>query len=500
MRKISIQNIRGFIYSFFIFIWTILLLLNLVFSEELVILHTNDFHGRLVSQNQKIFEKYEYQTAGAEYISSIINNIRNQESNVLLLDAGDFSAGTIYSNLSNGQSVVDFYNYLKYDAVTIGNHEFDFGYENFLNIVKNLKMPVLCANANPLFNYTKPYVILNKYNLKIAIIGLLTPETEQITMPKALNNHKILDPIETLNKYKSEILSYNPDITIALTHLGVKEDEKLAKNIDYVDLIIGGHSHTELFQPININNNNKNILIFQTGSYGKYIGYIKINIDKTNKKIDLINYKLFPTINQIINPDKKVNKILEKYISSADKYSNEIIGYSNTDFDKKSENIYNNLGTLLTNIMIYHTNSDIAFYNTGGIRDTIKKGNITYGQIFNVLPFENMLITVKMKGKDIIELLNKMNTKKTPLKFNSSLEFKDNKWFLNNQELQEDKDYKVATIDFLYYGGDGYTEFKKYPVFENYGYIRDIIVYYIKKHSPLNDSLEPIRNYPLKNN
>ncbi len=143
--------------------------------------------------------------------------------------------------------------------------------------------------------------------------------------------------------------------------------------------------------------------------------------------------------------------------------------------------------------MIYHTNSDIAFYNTGGIRDTIKKGNITYGQIFNVLPFENMLITVKMKGKDIIELLNKMNTKKTPLKFNSSLEFKDNKWLLNNQEIQEDKDYKVATIDFLYYGGDGYTEFKKYPVFENYGYIRDIIVYYIKKHSPLNDSLEPIR-------
>ncbi len=294
MTKILPHYLKLLIYSLFTFIWVLLLLINLTFSEELVILHTNDFHGRLVSQNQKIFEKYEYQVAGAEYISSIINNIRNQESNVLLLDAGDFSAGTIYSNLSNGQSVVDFYNYLKYDAITIGNHEFDFGYDNFLNIVKNLKMPVLCANANPLFNYTKPYVILNKYNLKIAIIGLLTPETERITMPKALNNHKILDPIETLNKYKSEILSYTPDITIALTHLGVKEDEKLAKNIDYIDLIIGGHSHTELFQPININNNNKNILIFQTGSYGKYIGYIKINIDKTNKKIDLINYKLSP--------------------------------------------------------------------------------------------------------------------------------------------------------------------------------------------------------------
>lgn len=500
MAKKILQNFKILIYSIFSFIWILLLVVNLVFSEELIILHTNDFHGRLVSQTQKIFSKYEYKTAGAEYISSVINNIRNQEKNVILLDAGDFSAGTIYSNLSYGQSVVDFYNYLKYDVVTIGNHEFDFGYDYFLNIVKNLKMPVLCANANPLFNYTKPYVILNKYNLKIAIIGLLTPETEQITMPKALNNHKILDPIDTLNKYKSEILSYNPDIVIALTHLGVKEDENLAKNVDYIDIIIGGHSHTELFQPINITNNNKNILIFQAGSYGKYIGYIKLNIDKTNKKIDLINYKLYPTINKIITPDKKVNKILEKYISYADKYSNEIIGYSNTEFDKKSENIPNNLGTLLTNIMIYHTNSDIAFYNTGGIRDNIKKGDITYGEIFNVLPFENMLITLKMKGKDIIELLNNMNTKKTPLKYNSSLEFKDNKWFLNNQEIQEDKEYKVATIDFLYYGGDGYTEFKKYPVFENYGYIRDIIVYYIKTHSPLNDSLEPIKNYSKTKN
>lgn len=483
---------KYFILSFILsFIWILILFLNIAFSEELVILHTNDFHGRLVPQEQKIFEKYEYKLAGAEYISYIINNIRNQERNLLLLDAGDFSAGTIYSNLSYGQSVVDFYNYLNYDAVAIGNHEFDFGYDNFLNIVKNLKMPVLCANADPLFKYTKPYIILNKNNLKIAIIGLLTPETEQITMPKSLNNHKILNPIETLNKYKSEILSNNPDLVIALTHLGIKEDEKLAKNVDYIDIIIGGHSHTTLFEPINIQNNNKNILIFQTGSYGKYIGYIKLNVD--NKKINLINYKLYPTINKIINGDKKVNNILDKYILQANKYANQKIGFSNTTFDKKSKDISNDLGILLTNIMVFYTKADIAFYNTGGIRDIIDKGNITYGQVFNVLPFENMLITIKMKGKDIINLLNNMENKKTPLKYNNSLEFKNNKWLLNGKEILEDNEYKVATIDFLYYGGDGYTEFKKYPVFENYGYIRDLSVDYIKNYSPLNSSLDPLR-------
>jgi 5'-nucleotidase/UDP-sugar diphosphatase len=482
-----------FIYYIISFIWILLVFINPILAEELVILHTNDFHGRIVSQNQKIFEKYEYEVAGAEYISSIINNIRTQEKNVLLLDAGDFIAGTIYSNLSYGQSVVDFYNYLNYDAITLGNHEFDFGYEQFLNIVKNLKMSVLCANANPLFKYTKPYIIINKNNLKIAVIGLLTPETEKITMPKALNNHKILDPIETLNKYKSEILSNNPDLIIALTHLGVKEDEKLAKNVDYIDLIIGGHSHTTLYEPITIQNNNKNILIFQTGSYGKYIGYIKLNVNKNPKNIDLISYKLYPTINKIITPDNQITKILNKYISDSEKYATKILGQSNTTFDKNSKDVSNNLGTLITNIMVYYTNSDIAFYNTGGIRDILNKGNITYGQVFSILPFENMLITVKMKGKDILELLNNMENKKTPLKYNSSLEFKENKWLLNGKEIQEDKEYKVATIDFLYYGGDGYTEFKRYPVFENYGYIRDIIANYIKEHSPLNDSFEPLK-------
>lgn len=469
---------------------TIVLILILVFAsvfaKELNIVHLNDFHGRLVPQVQKIYKNYSYTVAGAEYISAIVNNIKQKEKNVLLFDAGDFSAGTIYSNLSNGLSVVDFYNYLKFDAVALGNHEFDFGYDAMKNMVRRLSAPVLCANAYPLFDNTKPFVIINKDGLRVAVIGLLTPETKIITMPNALNNRDIIDPVETLNKYKNDILAQNPDLVVVLSHCGVKEDERIAKNVDFVDLIVGGHSHTELFEPIVVENNNKKIYIVQAGSYGKYVGHIKLNVE--NKKIKSFNYSLYPTINAIINPDKNAYKVVQNYIVDAEKYSSEVIGFSDVELNKDSKDIDKNLGTFITNVLSYMTNSDIAFYNHGGIRDVLNKGEITYGEIFNILPFENTVVKFKMKGSDLISLLDSMDQKKTKLHYNDSLENINGKWFLRGKELKEDEYYTVATVDFLYYGGDGYTEFSKFPVLQNYGYARELIVDFIKKNSPIKSS------------
>lgn len=467
-------------------VFIIVYLFFTVLAQELNILHLNDFHGRLVPQVQKIYKDYYYTVAGAEYISSIINNLRKNNENVLLLDAGDFSAGTIYSNLSNGISVVDFYNYLGFDAITLGNHEFDFGYDSFVNIVKKMNTNVLCANASPLFENTKPYVILNKNGLKIAIIGLITPETKIITMPSALGNREIIDPVQTLNSYKKQIMDNNPDLVILLSHCGVKEDERIAKNVEYIDLIIGGHSHTELFEPIYVENNNKKIYIVQAGSYGKYIGHLKLDIQ--DKKINKIDYKLYPTINSIINPDLHAKKIIQNYIMEAEKYSSRIIGTSDISMDKNNPNKELNLGTFITNVLAYMTDSDIAFYNNGGIRDTLHSGNITYGQIFNILPFENTVVKFKMKGKDIVNLLNNMDKKKTKLHYNIDLKNVDGKWFLKGKEIEPNDFYTVSTVDFLYYGGDGYNEFSSYPVINNYGYAREIIVRYITENSPIRGS------------
>ncbi|MCX7758276.1 MAG: bifunctional metallophosphatase/5'-nucleotidase [bacterium] len=460
-----------------------LFLILIIFARDVNIVHINDFHGRLVPQVQKVYKEYSYTVAGAEYISSIIRNIRQNNENVFLFDAGDFSAGTIYSNLSQGMSVVDFYNYLGFDAVVIGNHEFDFGYEAFAKMVKGLSTNVLCANADPIFENTKPFVVLNKYGLNIAVVGLLTPETKMITMPNALGGREIVDPIESLKRYKSDILKHNPDLVVVLSHCGLKVDENVAKNVDYVDLIIGGHSHTELFEPVVVENNNKKIYIVQAGSYGKYVGHIKLNIQ--NRKINGFEYKVYPTINAIIVPDKDANLVIQKYVSEAHKYSSRIIGRSEVTMDKNNKDKNLNLGTFITNVLAYVSDSDIAFYNNGGIRDVLHKGEITYGQIFNILPFENSLVKFKMKGSDIIKLLNNLDNKKTKLHYNEDLENREGKWYLKGKEIREDEFYSVSTVDFLYYGGDGYTEFSSYPVIKNYGYSRELLVNYIRNNSPI---------------
>jgi len=475
------------IKRFVIFVVVFLLVSISVFAKELNIIHLNDFHGRIVPEVQRIYKQYNYQVAGAEYIYSVIDHLRNNNENVLLFDAGDFSAGTIYSNFSYGLSVVEFYNRLKFDAICIGNHEFDFGYDNFKNIVKNLSSNVLCANSKPLFENTKPFVIINKYGLKIAVIGVLTPETKIITLPNALGNRDIFDPITALNDYKQEIMSYSPDLVVVLSHCGVDMDKKIASEVGYIDLIIGGHSHTEIFEPLVIENNNKKIYIVQAGSYGKYIGHIKLNVE--NKRIDTLKYSLYPTINAIITPNKAVTSYLRKYIDDAKKFAEEVVGYSDVTMEKNSSDLNLNLGVFITNVLALVTNSDIAFYNNGGIRDVLRSGKITYGQVFSILPFENQVVKFKMKGKDIVNLLENMSNKKTSLVFNSNLVKRDGNWYLNNSKIDEERFYAVSTVDFLYYGGDGYTEFMSCPVVANYGYARDVIVDYIKKNSPLKGAL-----------
>ncbi|MEN3014715.1 MAG: bifunctional UDP-sugar hydrolase/5'-nucleotidase [bacterium] len=463
-----------------------LLTLLTVFAQEVNIIHINDFHGRVVPEVQRIYKDYRYTVAGAEYISSIIKYLRENNKNVLVFDVGDFSAGTIYSNLSQGKSVVELYNYIGFDAICLGNHEFDFGYEAFVSMVNNLKSEVLCANSSPLFDKVKPYTILNRSNIKIAVIGLITPETPYITMPGALGGRTILDPVETLLKYKNEILNHNPDLVIALSHCGIKQDQKIAKEVDYVDIIIGGHSHTELFEPIIVENNNKKIYIVQAGSYGRYVGHIKLHIQ--DKQIKNFICNLYPTINAIITPDKQASKKIENYILEAQKQANQIIGKSEVTLDKNSKSIETNLGSFITNVIAAYTNSDIAFYNHGGIRDTLNKGDITYGQVFSILPFENTVVKFKMKGEQIVKLLDNLESKKTRLHYNIDLEKKEGKWFLKGKPIQDENEYTIATVDFLYYGGDGYTEFSSCPIIQNYGYARDIIVQYIKQNSPITSS------------
>ncbi len=256
-----------------------------IFAEQkmkLVILHTNDTHSQVEPTDKSTLKTADM--GGYARRMGVIKKIRADEKKVLLFDAGDFSQGTPYFNFFNGRVEVDAMNRMKYDAVTLGNHEFDNGIDTLGTILKNASFQVLSSNyqieKTPLAELVKPYLILKKFGLKIAVI---TANIE----PKGLiieNNYKGLlyvDALKTANQL-SEFLKREKhcDLVICLSHLGILPDIEMARSSTYLDVIIGGHSHSLLENVSEKNREGKSVIIAQMGKSGLYLGKIELELKR----------------------------------------------------------------------------------------------------------------------------------------------------------------------------------------------------------------------------
>jgi 5'-nucleotidase len=256
-----------------------------VFSAEkvkLVILHTNDTHSQV--EPTEISSSKTSEMGGYARRIGLIDSIRNVEKNVLLLDAGDFSQGTPYFNFFNGRVEMDAMNWMKYDAVTIGNHEFDNGIDTLAVILKVAKFPILSSNylieKTPLNGILKPYLILNRAGLRI---GIITANVE----PKGLiieSNYKGLiynNALKTANDLAAFLkLKKHCNIIICLSHLGIKPDYELAHNSKDIDVIIGGHSHSLLENIKEKNASGKSVIIAQMGKSGLFLGKVELELER----------------------------------------------------------------------------------------------------------------------------------------------------------------------------------------------------------------------------
>ncbi len=249
---------------------------------KLVILHTNDTHSQIEPT-----EKSNLKTAdmgGYARRIGLINEIRSEEKNVLLFDAGDYSQGTPYFNFYNGRIEIDAFNRMKYDAITLGNHEFDNGVDTLATVLRAAQFPVVSSNyiltKTALSEIVKPYVILKRFGLRI---GILSTNVE----PKGLiieNNYKGIDyedPLTTANKMAS-FLKKNKhcDVIICLSHLGLESDYKLVEQSHNIDVIIGGHSHSLIENITRRNADGKKVIIAQMGKSGLYLGRIELELEK----------------------------------------------------------------------------------------------------------------------------------------------------------------------------------------------------------------------------
>lgn len=256
-------------------------------TDTLVILHTNDTHSQVepLAANVK-----NGGLGGYARRMAFIEQIRSEESNVLLLDAGDFCQGTPYFNFYNGRIEVDAMNKMHYDAATLGNHEFDNGIDTLAAVLKSATFPVVCANyevaGTPLENIVKPYVILKKKGLKIGVFGLGVKPDGLIS---AINFQPLMyhEPLPLANELAAQLRNTEKcDVVICLSHLGFNKplpdfsDVWLAENSENIDVIIGGHTHLLVEQTKIANMNGDSVVVAQMGKSGIAVGKITLSLER----------------------------------------------------------------------------------------------------------------------------------------------------------------------------------------------------------------------------
>lgn len=264
------------------------LTLSAQLSKKLIMLQTSDVHSRVEPVNQE--GDRNYHEGGMVRRATFLKEFRKQNpDNVLLFDCGDISQGTPYYNMFQGEVEVKMMNGMKYDAMTIGNHEFDFGLSNMARLFKMADFPVVCSNYDfddtVLKGIVKPYVVLKKAGLKIGVLGLGCP-LEGMVQANKCEGVKFKDPVAVANEVAAVLKEKEGcDLVVCLSHLGVQYDaDRLIPNVRNIDVVLGGHSHTFMKEPRTyLDKDGKNVSLMHSGARGVNVGRMDLTLEKKKK-------------------------------------------------------------------------------------------------------------------------------------------------------------------------------------------------------------------------
>jgi len=483
--------------------------------HHLVVLHTNDSHGHPV----KFFQYPAPDVGGLPARATVVNRIREQHQNVLVLDAGDVNTGRLESNLFRARPDLEGYNYIGYDAMVIGNHEFD----NPLNVLREqielANFPFISANVRTEGGdyLAEPYIIKELDGLKVAIFGLTTKETEVIGNPENIKDLVFEDEIEVANGLVPE-LRRKADLVIALVHLGIydslsKGSKRLAHEVSGIDLIVDGHSHTKLDTPIVVTHplTGHNTPIVQAWKWGLILG--KVDLFVQNKRVIDYRFKAIPInlkdvekgpdgakvyhfIGEEIPEDAKLLNLLKPYVAKAESVLFKVIGQAEATFfyDGVREE-ENPLGNLVADSMLWYTKylgADFALQNGGGIRADLPEGRLTERVVYETLPFDSTVVVLTLDGKSVQSLFEYMATissgqgafPQVSEGVSTIIDRSKKKCMqviINGKPLDASRTYKIATNSYLAAGGDGYRIFlKAIDAYDSSMFQRDVLIEYIE--------------------
>ncbi|MBE1443615.1 5'-nucleotidase C-terminal domain-containing protein [Paenibacillus sp. OAS669] len=459
-------------------------------TATITILHTNDIHSRVEESKEGI---------GYAKLSTLIKQQKAANPSTLVLDAGDTFHGQTIANLERGESIVKIMNSIGFDAMEPGNHDFNYGSSRLVELSGKAQFPILSANVKKAdgTRLLKPYIIKDVAGVKVGIFGLTTPETAYKTHPNNVKGLTFADPVAEAKAMVNE-LKGKADIIIALAHLGIDKSSvdtsaKVAEQVPGIDVIIDGHSHSTLEHGITVGNT----LIAQTGEYSKNIGKVDLQLDGKTIKSKTASLITKPAT-ESVEADPAVLSIIDEIKKSQDSILSQVVGSSAMKLVGEREVVRageSNLGHLITDAMLDETGADVALTNGGGIRASIEAGQITKGQIITVLPFGNYIQTKKVKGSDIVAALE-LGVSSYPeplggfphvggvtftLDAGKPSGQRVSDVLVKGQPIEPDKDYVLATNDFMAAGGDQYTMFKDYPIANDFSSLEESVIAYLQK-------------------
>ena len=457
------------------------------------ILSINDFHGALLEEGK---------TPGAAKLTGFIEELRGKNPNgTILVSAGDMFQGTVRSNILYGKPVIEMMNYIKFDAMALGNHEFDWGMDVLKNRKKDAKFPMLSANVTDkvtgkLIDFILPYTIVKIKGIKVGIIGLTTPETAYTTNISVASRFNFVDPAEAVRKIYGDVKSAGADIVVVVGHLGSEQNEGAATGeaVDLINALNGSAYKIEAVVSAHEHNVVKDkahgIPVVQAGYSGRNVGVITLYYSTAEKRVTESSVNVLPVASGQ-TADLKMKKIVDRSAKKAFPIENTVIG--NTPGLDHDRHTLSPLGMWATDVMKETMAVDIAVQNGGGLRKPLAPGNVTLGNFYDIEPFDNTVITMEMTGAQIRELLEYgLNNDYGVLQYSglnivydpsgtkgakiASITLSDGK------PLLADGVYKICTNDFLADGGDGYVFFKQGKNINNTNIVlRSIFIDAVKK-------------------
>ena len=466
---------------------------------EIPIVTFNDFHGSLAESKSDV---------GAAKLVGEIKRVKEENPNTVVVTGGDIYQGSAMSNLLKGEPVTAMLKEMGLEFSAVGNHEFDWGYEYIPDWAKAGEFDFLASNiyeketGEPV-EWAKPYGVVEREGKKVGFIGLATPETAYKTKPDNVAHLEFKDPVEATKIWVDYLENEeNVDAVVVLSHLGSEQNRETGEitgeivevaEVPGVDAIISAHSHQRVEGKVN------GVPVIQAYKNGRNLGYVNLKFDDKNELVVTTKLDDISKRKDTLPVDKNMEDILAKFEADLAPIMNEKVTDLSVNLPHNRDTGVSPMGATVAETMRRIVNADIAITNGGGVRAPLMAGTITVGDMYTILPFDNTLVTMEMKGSDIIKVLEHGIE---PDNFGWGQHAGVKLWYTPGAErgekitsvrladgtkLENDKYYTMVTNDFMAVGGDSYDFSAAKNVVDTNLVIRDEMANYWRENG-----IEPI--------